>query len=365
MKKFLFFGFLCIPVLLLSGQIPLKDCPVKGEWNFQPENIWEIQRAGNEEFGQIGELLVSDRGLITFRDFGRNISYLVDEGGDLVKKFAPQGKEAGQLSRYLNRFQAGDKIVLAAPDKLHFFSPDGVFERAVENNLFFRFPLYFIDENEFIYAPNLPRSPVHEKKLMLLDLASGQERLFTDFSEANTQGGELSGGPMLMIPSLTPQVRLAYHRGKMAFGRSDQYKIYVADQAGKILSFFSLDRKRKTASLDDKRLLLADIKIPEEQKTKIIAQLPGEMTYFSRLDIIDGFIYVFAVTDPGPKANSQQIDIFSEKGEYLYRGQMKFNDHLKFTGHANLVIKGGFAYVILENDQGRRTLAKYRIMLPK
>jgi hypothetical protein len=120
-----------------------------------------------------------------------------------------------------------------------------------------------------------------------------------------------------------------------------------------------------TASLDDKRLLLASVKIPEERKEKIIAQLPQELTYFSRLDFLDGFIAVFAVTAPGQKANSQQMDIFSQKGEYLYRGQMTFGDNLKFAGHSNLVLKGGYVYVILENDQGQQSLAKYRIKLPK
>jgi hypothetical protein len=93
--------------------------------------------------------------------------------------------------------------------------------------------------------------------------------------------------------------------------------------------------------------------------------LPDEMTYFSHLDSIDGFIYVFAVTDWGQKTSSQQIDIFSEKGEYVYRGNMKFGDNLKFAGSSNLVIKGGYVYVILENGQGRQTLAKYRVKLPR
>jgi len=43
---------------------------------------------------------------------------------------------------------------------------------------------------------------------------------------------------------------------------------------------------------------------------------------------------------------------------------MTFGDSLKFAGHSNLVLKGGYVYVILENDQGQQSLAKYRIKLP-
>jgi len=365
MKKFLFFGWLFIPVLIFSGQIPLKDNPTKGEWHFYPEKIWEINKAGDDDFGRIAELLVSDKQNIYLRDFKNNISYIFDEKGNFIKKFAPQGKEDGQLSHYLNRFQAGEKIVLAAPDKLHFFSPDGTFDHAVENNLFLRFPLHFINENEFIYAPNLPQSPVHEKKMILFDLLSGKEKILVDFSETEAKEEKILPGPMVMIFSLTPQVRLDYDRNKMVFGRSDQYKIFIADQGGEILSSFRLDRKRMTASPEDKRRHFAESKMPEEQVKKIMAQLPDEMTCFSHIDSINGFIYIFTVTNMEQVTNFQQIDIFSEKGEYIYRGKIEFGDHLEFGSPSNLFLKDEYVYVILENDQGKQTLAKYRIKLPQ
>jgi hypothetical protein len=343
----------------------MKDQPARGDWRFNPERIWEVDKAGDEGFGRIGELLVSKDGHVCFRDFGRNVSYLFDGNGRFIRSFAPQGAQAGQLPRYLNRFQAADKIVLAAPDKLHYFSRDGVFERAVENDLFARFPLCYINEHEFVYAPNLPRSPVHEKRLVLSDLASGTESTLVDFSETKTEEGGATEGPMLMIPSLTPQVRVDCDRGRMAFGRTDHYRIFVADWDGKVLSSFSLERKGMTATLEDKRLLLADVKLPEDRKAQIVARLPDRMTYFSHLDLAEGFIYVFAITGPGPKANSQQIDVFSEQGEYLYRGRLEFGGTVRFNGASNLVFRGRDAYVILEDAQGRQTLAKYRVNLPQ
>jgi hypothetical protein len=364
MKKILFYGWLLIPALIFSGQISMKDNPLKGEWRFYPEKIWEADKAGDDDFGRIGEILVSDKQYIYLRDFEHNISYIFNEKGHFIKKFAHQGKEDGQLSRYLNRFQAGGKIVLASPDKLHFFSQDGTFEHAVENNLFLRFPLFFISENEFIYAPNLPQSPVNEKKLVLYDIPSGNDKILVDFSETETNSENSFQGPMVMIFSLTPQVRLDYGGKKMVFGRSDQYKIFIADQAGEILSSFSLDRKRMTSSPEDKRHHFINSKIPEERVEKIIAQLPDEMTYFSRIDSINGFIYIFAVTNIGPMTTSQQIDIFSEKGEYIYSGKIEFGNNLKFGSPSNLFIKDEYVYVILKSDQGKQTLAKYRIKLP-
>jgi hypothetical protein len=110
------------PVALESGQMSLKDLPAKGEWRFNPERVWAVDTAGNDAFGRIAELLVSEEGSVCVRDFGRNVSYVFDKNGSFIKRFAPQGEEAGQLPHCLNRFRAGDKIVLAAPDKLHYFS---------------------------------------------------------------------------------------------------------------------------------------------------------------------------------------------------------------------------------------------------
>jgi len=365
MKKILGIGWLLIPFLLLYSQTSSKDNPIKGEWKFHPEKIWEAEKAGDADFGRIAELLVSNNHTVYVRDFENNISYIFDDNGHYINKFASQGQEEGQLSHYLNRFLAGEKIVLAAPDKLHFFTQDGTFDHAVENNPFLRFPLYFIDENEFIYAPNFPQSPWNQKKLIVHDIPSGNDKILVDFSEPGTDSEQAPQGPMIMIFSLTPQVKLAFDGKRMVFGRNDQYKIFSADQNGKILSSFDLQRESRAASPDEKRQHFADIDIPEEMVEKILTQLPDKMTYFSHLDSINGLIYLFAVTGMKQKVTSQQIDIFSEKGEYLYKGALEFGDNLRFGSPSNLLIRDEYVYVILENDQGKQTLAKYRVKLPE
>ncbi len=355
-----------VTVLSLSGQVNLKDQPAKGEWKFSPEKIWEAQKAGQEEFGRIAELLITDKNDILLRDFQRNISYIFDANGRFVKSFATQGNGEGQLPFYLNRFQAGDKIVLAAPDKLHFFTRDGVFDHAAENNLMLRFPLSFLNEHEFIFAPNLPRSPVHQKKLAVWDLASGKEKSLVDFSGPASEDAAPAThpGPMLMIFGLTPQVRLADDGNTLIFGRSDEYTIYQAGRDGAIRSSFRIERKKLAASPEAKRRHIADTRIPKEQHEQILSQLPGEMTQFSHIAVNRGLIYVFAVTNMEQKTDSQKIDIFSPQGEYLYRGTISFGDRLKFGSPSNLIIKDEFLYIILENEQGKQTLAKYRIRLP-
>ncbi len=112
-------GWLLLPALL-SGQAPLKDTPEMGAWNFSPEKMWEANAAGNDAFGRIAELLVSQDGHVCVRDFAKNASYLFEGNGRFVRKFALQGEQDGQLPFYLNRFCAGDqkeKVVAQLPNK--------------------------------------------------------------------------------------------------------------------------------------------------------------------------------------------------------------------------------------------------------
>lgn len=365
MKRICLVGCLLVPALALPGQLTLKDSPARGGWHFNPEKIWEVERAGDHDFGRVGELLVSEHDYVCVRDFGRDISYVFDKDGTFVRAFAARGEGAGQLPLYLNRFHAGSKIVLAAPDRLHYFSEDGVFERASENDLFARFPLWFTSEGEFIYAPYLPQSPVHSTRLLAVDLASGQERLLLDFSEPGPEQDRSFRGPMLMIPSLTPQVKVACDGGRMVLGRNDRYKVFIAERTGSVRSTFSLDRRGAMVTLQDKQQLLAGAKLPVDQKEQIIATLPNEATRFYQLSLIDGCIWVFAVTEAKQKTRSQQIDIFSDSGTYLYRAALAFGDGLAFAGASDVVLKGRHAYVILGDGRGNRTLAKYRISLPR
>ncbi len=359
---------LCIMMLLLSltlnPQIRNDDNPKLGKWDFKPEIIWEIDKAGETEFGRIAELLVSDHGNIFVRDFEHNISYIFDGDGYFIGSFARQGKETGELSRYLNRFLAEDKIVLGTPENLCFYSEDGVFLTSYENNLFVRFPLVFLNEREFIYAPTLPQSPVNQKKLMRLNLLSGEDKQILEFTQTTNAPESEAPMPMIMIFGLTPQIRLTVHKDKLCFGRSDEYTLYVADLQGNIDFSFSLTRQTEEVTPEDKKSHLQGSRIPQNRIESIIKQLPDKMTYFSQISSAGELFYVYAVNNIKQTQTQQTIDIFSDQGRYLYQGILRFGEDVTFASPSNLVIHNDHAYVVLESTEGARTLAKYKIIHP-
>lgn len=364
MKKNLLFILLLLISFTLHSQIKNDNRPQLGNWDFKPEKIWEIDKAGKNEFGRVAELLISGQGNIYVRDFTHNISYIFNENGQFLGSFAKKGNAKGELSRYLNRFLAEDKIVLGTPEKLNFYSEDGVYVTSYENNIFIRFPLVFLNKNEFIYAPPLPQSPVNQQKLMIYNLYTSEDKLVLDFSKTSNITGSSTPAPMIMIFGLTPQVRLASYKEKIYFGRNDQYILHAADLQGNIDFSFSLDRQKKDVSVEDKKNHFSGSKIPQDRIDSLIKQLPDKMTYFSQIKIVDRMIYVYAVQNIERTQRQQTIDIFSDKGKYLYQGVLKFGDNLKFGSPSNLVVHNNFIYVILESPEGRQTLAKYRIIHP-
>jgi hypothetical protein len=78
-----------------------------------------------------------------------------------------------------------------------------------------------------------------------------------------------------------------------------------------------------------------------------------------------GLIYVF-VPDIA-RRNRMQIDIFSQGGQYLYRGGLTIEDNLTMMEPQmfNPHIKDEFLYVSVMDENDNVKIIKYRISLPK
>ena len=117
-------GFFCF---VLFADVRNDDKPIKGEWDFRPQKVWEVDKVDDVPFERPSELRASQDEKLYFHNFDRGVSYVFDKDGKLVNSFAKQGTAPSEVSRYINCFLAGDKVVVGSPDKLHFFSEQGLF----------------------------------------------------------------------------------------------------------------------------------------------------------------------------------------------------------------------------------------------
>ncbi len=354
-------GSLCLASIADAKNV---DRPLKGEWDFRPQKVWEIDQAGGAPFARPAELRASQDELLYFRDFDRNISHIFNREGKPVASFAKQGRGAGEVDRYLNCFIAGDRVVIGTPGRLHFYSKGGVFSGSIENNLFARFPLGFLSESEFMFAPEEMGKPQPDVvRIVSFEIRSQQEKVVAEFP--NPGKGQASM-PVIVL-GLTPQVKVDVDAqgGRIYFGRSDDYTIHVSDLQGKELFSFGLDRRRKSAGEDDKRRHFEQSGIPKDRYKRILPLLPGELTQFLGIQAVGDFVFVYPTESLDRKREKIAVDIFSADGKYLYRSCLRFGDRTPFyTSVENMAISGGHCYVLLEDGMGRSLLAKYNLSLP-
>ena len=346
----------------LSAQVKNTDKSLKGEWDFHPQKIWEVDQAGDEKFSMPSELRITENGTVVFHDFRLQKSYLLNEEGKFISSFAKQGAKAGEVGRYLNCFTVKDRIVIGEPNKLHFFTLNGKFIKSVPNNLFEKFPLIFLNEDEFLFVTPPSNGKAAIKKI---HMAKHDEELFDEFPVV-VQKEKEGGGPSFVFLGLTPQVKMGFARKseKLFYGRSDKYEIYVTDSRGKRITSFGLERKKKTLSEEEKRKYFTNPRRTKEQIETFIAGAPDELTYFMRIQENDGLIYVFAMKKFTRTQKIQQVDIFSPEGRYLYRGFIQFGEDVFFRNTEQIVIRGEDLYVILSDDNNKNSIVKYRISLP-
>jgi hypothetical protein len=371
MKKLFLLMILSGFVFAFSTEVKNPDKPAKGDWDFKLKKIWEIDHVGENIFARLSEPQVSNEGNILVRDSKVNKTYIFSADGKFVKFFAIKGEGPGEIRTHFQAYLVGDTgtFVIADFDRLHYFKTDGTFVKTVTNTFFRRRPVFFIDDDEFIASPlNVFRSPDKKGAIRKVNLKTGTDTLISEFQiftggSINRQGGSAR---LIIIVGLSPMMTVGRGTEKIYYGVSDAYKINVVDLDGKSLFAFSVNRKNKKISKEEKKELFAGIKnMPENERKQLIKNFPDEPTHFYHIEEIDGLIYVF-VPDPLRRFEGhqqpKQIDIFSPDGKYLYKTNINVE---KGWRPESLMIKKNNLYSVLQNGDGDIKLVKYQISLPK
>jgi hypothetical protein len=335
------------------------------QWDFGMQKVWEIQQIGEDELLRPAEPRIADDGTLYLHDFERHVSYIIDGDGKPVGKFASRGSAEGEVPMYLNCFPAGDHVAICAMDKLHFFTKQGQFVKAVPNNPFVRFPLAFKNENEFWVAPGaLGDTPDSLAIVTHVDLASGNETTVYEFTRSDIEKIPTGGG---VVVGLTPQIKMGLDRksDRVYFGKNSDTVIYwlAGDRAE--TGSFSFTGAQRPVSEADKRNHFAKFNIPEERVSMMINVLPDQLAYYNRIQVIDGLVYLFSAESIGHAHTAQIVDVFSPEGRHLYSGQIRVEDGWHISGPDNLQLADGFVYAVQENQAGNKKIVKYSIALPQ
>ncbi len=357
-------------VMSLLADTDNADKPKKGMWDFQPKEIWQVGKAGDDVLGRPFSLSVSADEHVYVFDAGNDINYIFDGEGRFVKAFAPAGQGPGEVQGQGMTFVVDDKVIIDSMGGLHVFTGKGDYIRTIKKDNFQYEPQIFLSADECVAAP---LTTIHvadgRGEIQKLNLSSGETKAIAVFSVF--EGGVAASGDQvidMIVPGLSPMMTMGYAGGRLYWGMNDTYLIHIAGLDGKKFGAFKVRRKREKVSDSFKKKYVADENIPPDMLEKIAGSLPDEISCFHKIDVVNGLIYVYVpeldLSQKWPKI--KQIDIFSLEGEYLYKARLEFGDDLEplFSPLHNLAIRGTNLYIVLSDKDDNVVVSKYRMELP-
>jgi hypothetical protein len=210
--KFIFLGVLILFSFVDAANIENPDKPLKGVWDFKPEKVWEIDKAGDEVFARPGDLEFADDGTVFLHDYKLNATYIFDNKGKFKKAFGHKGEGPGEVKQHRMSYFVNDKFIVVDSHRLHYFKKTGEYIKSVPNNYFQKPPHVFLNEDEFIYAPlTIASLPGNKGKIALYNLKSGKEKVLKEFSVfeggiADVNGGRFAIVVEVLLKQLMPRV---------------------------------------------------------------------------------------------------------------------------------------------------------------
>jgi hypothetical protein len=369
MRKILFVIILFLLVFFLYGEVKNTDKPLKGEWDFKPQKVWQIsEAAGNVLTGFL--IQVSDDGTCFVSDAKPHLTYIFDSAGNLKKTFGKRGERPGEIRFLHNSYIAGDTFIAGDfRNRLHFFTKDGKFIKSIVNYFASDFPWFFIDEDNYISSSTnrfvlIDYRWKDKGEIKHMNLKTGKKNVLEKFSYKD-KPFPFPNGKSARLPGFHSRLILGYDydNQRVYYGLNDSYVIHALDLKGNRLNTFSVDRERKKIKRETIAEVFDLLKIQFKEK---VGRFPNRLTYFQKIQVSGGLIYVFE-SHLGDHLDKLQVDIFSPEGKYLYRSFIKPGPGTMIYfpyGFNNLMIKNHHLYMSVEDDDGEISIVKYKISLP-
>ena len=361
---------LLLLVISLSADVENRDKPKNGNWDFQLEEVWTVEKAGEDVFGRPFSLVVSDEGHVYIYDAGNSINYIFNGDGHFLRAFAPDGQGPGEIQGQGLSFCIDDRVIIEGMGSIHYFTEKGDYIKSKKKDALRYPPHIFLSADECIMAP---LTPVHmfdgNGEISRLNLESGEEQTISSFSifegSVTTDGTQVVD---VIVPGLTPMMIMGFAGDRLYWGMNDSYVINVTGLEGEKLGAFGVKRKRGRVSDSFKKQYFRNDDIPPDMLKQIVDKLPNEISFFHRIGVQNGLIYVYVPElELGQKwPRIKQIDIFSPDGEYLYKAHLEFSKDLKplFSPLHNLAFQGENLIIVLTDKQDNVVVSKYMAKLP-
>ena len=356
--------------VFLSSDIQNRDKPLKGEWDFRLEKVWEADKAGDAVFGLPFTLTVGEDEKIYVFDAKNDLNYIFSGDGAFVKAFGRSGQGPGEIVGQERTHLISGKLAIIGRNGIHYFSRDGEYLKTTGLEKIRQPPQIILNEDEFIAFPVTAIGSADGKSEILYCRRDGEvERKIADFSLTQAGIGQSDDDVVdIVVVGLSPLLKAVYDQGRLYWGVSHTYEIHISDLEGRKIGGFSINRKSRKVSSLFKKKYFSGMSLPPEMVASVARSFSNKLTCFHQIEVHNGLVYVFVPDldlDQGT-ARIAQIDIFSPEGKYLYRTQLDFGAGLThlFSPLSNLAFRNGYLYTVCIREDDTVVLVKFKAVLP-
>jgi D-alanyl-D-alanine carboxypeptidase len=360
-----------------SHRIVNQDTPAYGEWDFAPREEWSLNELAHHPLRRGSVVHVDADGSLYLLDRVSARVAVLGSDGQLLRSFGGHGDgprfayplDLFLTSRYihvLDMARSGDKIKTYDKSGNHVATFDVEKEAS---------PRLFVDDDTYVAVrsgPDVLNRPPHER-LEIVSRSGAAGAVLGKFPAEDKLIMEVfvpMGRYILLENDINIFPRLIVHfDGAMLYlGRSDAYTIKRVDlNGGEDLAFSIAGRVREllprdyAVNLAGRKKVAGTKEMTGETKEQFVERFPERQVFYTKIATDEqGLVYVFGpdVTDFG----TQEIDIFSPEGEYLYRAALELPGGRERI--SPLELDGEQVYALVRDEEGAAHLVKYEIDRP-
>lgn len=321
---------------------------VHGEFVFQLEEDLSLgnENDDNYYFPKGASIALDDQENLYVLDSGNTRIQKYDAAGKYVQTIGRKGQGPGEFQfPSMICFDGEGNLCVYDMRSLKIFAADGTYKKSISLVTFIQ-PRFYISRENFIFGMDINYMAPEGPRIAIVKLNpdGSTPKTIAQFQgelKPNQRWYALhSYSNFLALCGLSPEA--------FCFGFSAEYKIYLADAQGDTILMIVKDEKPKPISREEKNSIIkSGMKIGvgrgEPGKMEDMAVFPRHRPCFDRIITDDaGRIYVMKKPSILDQDKTQEFDVFSREGIYLYKVKLPFMPE---------IIKAGSIYEIQKNEE--------------
>ena len=379
-------------VLIISAFILLASCQnQKAEWKGTIEEVDGVKivknpkepiygeiyldleedlKIGNEEdenyqFYRVRDVALDSHLNIYILDAGNHRVQKFDKNGNYLQTIGRKGQGPGEFAGPSNVFiNSQDNLYVSEGRRIQIFNSSGNFMKSIplENSI----SDFYVDSRGDIFANASWLNEEGRKRVIVKINSEGKIiKTIAEFSDIK-QVIKMDSEKVVAIQarhSYTPKLLLsAVDKQAFTYAYSLEYKIFIIDNDGKLLSKIQAEEDSHSISQSEKKHIIGQLMASASRRGRKFSldvveeacNFPSIRPFFWEI-IVDDLqrIFIWKVKSVLDKSEGNEFDVINKEGYFLYRAKIPV---------VPKIIRKGFLYDIKEDeDTGEISIRRFKI----